>query len=255
MRKFLWVVLAIIIAAGFIVWRAGDKTGESLPEKEQTQNETASKEERNLIARATYVCDDGKTVEAAFYEGEAVSVEPGEMPVPAGSAEIVLSDGRSFDLPQTISASGVRYANDDESFIFWEKGGGALILEDGAEKDFTGCVAPTGDEDKNIKVISPNGGEIWQKGEKVEILWEAPEAVESVNIRLAIAGDGEGQSFNAAIASVVANTGAYEWTVQELYAEVLGIRDLPASDKYILIVESAEDNALYDSSDLLFTIE
>lgn len=255
MRKFLWVLLAMIIAAGFIVWYAGDKAGESSPEKEQTQNETVSKEERNLITSATYVCDGGKTVEAAFYEGETVSVEPGEMPVPTGSAEIILSDGRSFDLPQTISASGARYANDDESFVFWEKGGSALILEDGVEKDFTGCGALVGDEDKNIKVISPNGGEIWQKGEKVEILWEAPEAVESVNIRLGIAGDGEGQTFNAAIASVVANTGTYEWTVQELYAEVLGIRDLPASDKYILIVENAEDSSIYDASDLLFTIE
>jgi membrane-bound inhibitor of C-type lysozyme len=39
------------------------------------------------------------------------------MPVLLGSVEIILSDGRNFNLPQTISASGIRYANDDESLI------------------------------------------------------------------------------------------------------------------------------------------
>ena len=53
--------------------------------------------------------------------------------------------------------------------------------------------------------------------------------IQSVNIRLSIAGDSEGQGFNAAIASGVPNTGRYSWTVQDLYAEVLGIKALPAS--------------------------
>jgi hypothetical protein len=43
-------------------------------------------------------------------------------------------------LKQTISASGVRYANKDESFVFWNKGNGALVLENNVEKSYIGCV-------------------------------------------------------------------------------------------------------------------
>jgi membrane-bound inhibitor of C-type lysozyme len=43
-------------------------------------------------------------------------------------------------LAQTISADGGRYANFDESFVFWSKGNGALVLENDKEKSFVGCV-------------------------------------------------------------------------------------------------------------------
>jgi len=94
----------------------------------------------SLITQVTYICNDDKTIDAAFYRGEPKPVEPGEMPIPSGSVKITLSDGRNFDLPQTISASGVRYANSDESFVFWGKGNGALILENNVEKSYIGCV-------------------------------------------------------------------------------------------------------------------
>jgi membrane-bound inhibitor of C-type lysozyme len=92
------------------------------------------------IAQATYLCDGGKTIQAAFYKGEEHAVEPGQPPVPSGSVKIVLSDGRSFDLAKTLSADGGRYANADESFVFWDKGDTALVLENGAEKDYKGCL-------------------------------------------------------------------------------------------------------------------
>jgi membrane-bound inhibitor of C-type lysozyme len=43
-------------------------------------------------------------------------------------------------LPQTISADGVRYANTDDSFVFWSRGNGALVLENGQEKFYIGCI-------------------------------------------------------------------------------------------------------------------
>jgi len=94
----------------------------------------------SLITQVTYICNDDKTIDAAFYRGEPKPVEPGEMPIPSGSVKITLSDGRNFDLPQTISASGVRYANSDESFVFWSVGDNAIVLENNAEKDYKGCV-------------------------------------------------------------------------------------------------------------------
>ena len=107
----------------------------------------------------------------------------------------------------------------------------------------------------SVTVISPNGGEIWSKGQKVQISWNTTGGIKSVNIRLAVLGSDDAQTFNAAIASGVPNTGSYEWTVQELYAEVWGKNDLPASDKYVVTVEDSERNNIYDASDGTFNVK
>ncbi len=46
-----------------------------------------------------------------------------------GRVSLKLSDGRSIKLPQVMSASGVKYADDQEKFIFWTKADTAFILE------------------------------------------------------------------------------------------------------------------------------
>lgn len=48
-----------------------------------------------------------------------------------GSVAIRLSDGRIYALPQAVSASGARYANTDESIVFWNKGDVAVVEENG----------------------------------------------------------------------------------------------------------------------------
>jgi membrane-bound inhibitor of C-type lysozyme len=94
-----------------------------------------------LIAQVHYQCDGGKTIDAGYYQGAQVPQPvPGEPPVPTGSAKVALSDGRSLTLAQTLSADGARYASKDESFVFWSKGNGALVLENNQEKSFIGCV-------------------------------------------------------------------------------------------------------------------
>jgi len=115
--------------------------------------------------------------------------------------------------------------------------------------------APKTKEVQGITVLSPNGGESWSKGQKVQISWSAAKEIKSVDIRLAISGSEEGQSFNAAVASGVPNTGNYEWVVQDLYAEVWGVNDLPLSDEYIVIVEDSEHNNIHDASDTAFSIK
>lgn len=94
-----------------------------------------------LVGQASYLCQNGKTVEAKYYQGSAVSVKPSEMPVPNGQVELELSDGRQLTLPQTISASGIRYANADESLVFWSKGNTAFITESGGQQTYSDCVA------------------------------------------------------------------------------------------------------------------
>ncbi len=115
----------MIVIAGGIVWSVRNKA-KIFPPKP--------------IAQFIFGCDGDKSIDAKFYEGEIVKVEPGEPPVPTGSVKLKLSDGRNLELAQTISASGVRYANSDESFIFWNKGDAALVLENNIEKDYTNCV-------------------------------------------------------------------------------------------------------------------
>lgn len=68
---------------------------------------------------AKFACAGGKTIDATF-------VNTG-----GGSVKLALSDGRSLTLPQAMSASGARYANKDESFVFWNKGNTAFIDEGG----------------------------------------------------------------------------------------------------------------------------
>jgi len=109
-------------------------------------------------------------------------------------------------------------------------------------------------EIQGIEILSPNGGETWSKGQKVKILWRSAKEIKSVNIRLSVSGSEDSQNFSAAVASDIPNTGDYEWTVQELYAEVLGIKALPASDRYLVTIESNEHNNIYDMSDAAFSI-
>jgi hypothetical protein len=124
-KNLIFILLITIILAGAGIWYANNR-GEESPSP-------------SLIAQVTFVCDGDKTIDAAFYGGEPQPAEPGEPPIPSGSVKIILSDGRNFDLPQTISASGVRYANEDENFIFWTKGDSAFI-EEGGEFTFQNCL-------------------------------------------------------------------------------------------------------------------
>lgn len=79
-----------------------------------------------VIARVDYTCADDKTIAATYY---------------ADKVDLVLSDGRTMSLPQTMSGSGIRYADADESFVFWSKGDDAFATEGDDEKPtFADCV-------------------------------------------------------------------------------------------------------------------
>ncbi len=99
-----------------------------------------------LVGQAHYQCNGGKTIDAKFYNGpSAPQPAPGQPPVPTGVVQLVLSDNRAMTLPQTISADGARYATKNESFVFWSKGNGALVLENNVEKSFIGCIQVASD--------------------------------------------------------------------------------------------------------------
>lgn len=95
--------------------------------------------EPKLVTSEIFVCNQGKTIDASFFQTVASTTKGGQETL-IGSVTLKLSDERSFNLPQTISADGGRYATTDNSFVFWNKGNGALVLENGDEKDYVGCV-------------------------------------------------------------------------------------------------------------------
>lgn len=71
-----------------------------------------------------FVCKDDKKILASFG---------------ADSVILRLDNKREILLPQAMSASGARYANADESLVFWNKGDTAFFEENG-KGTFTDCV-------------------------------------------------------------------------------------------------------------------
>jgi len=82
-------------------------------------------EEKEPISSAIYRCNDNKFIIADYFDEEVT---------------LRLSDNRLIMLPQTISASGVRFADENEVFVFWNKGETAFIDELG-EQTFSNCIA------------------------------------------------------------------------------------------------------------------
>lgn len=68
----------------------------------------------NEINNVQFQCADNKSIHAIFYKN---------------AVHITLSTGLGAFLHQTISASGARYANDDEMLVFWNKGDTAFVTE------------------------------------------------------------------------------------------------------------------------------
>ncbi|MEI6528522.1 MAG: MliC family protein [bacterium] len=61
-----------------------------------------------------FICAEDKTIHADFY---------------MNFVRLDMKNNKVAYLPQTISASGARYANPDESIVFWNKGDTAFITE------------------------------------------------------------------------------------------------------------------------------
>ncbi len=138
MKWALFLGVFLVIAAGLVYsYRDSTWLTSLLGSPAQTPQE---------INQVTFYCDGGKSIAATFYNGTTTPSAPayGQPPIPTGSVSIVLSDGRSLSLPQAISASGARYANADNSFVFWTEGENAFTTEGtstNAPETYSGCIA------------------------------------------------------------------------------------------------------------------
>lgn len=80
------------------------------------------------MSTVRYQCQQDKTIVADYYDGKS-GVGPDGRPIPGGRVVVQLSDGRKFSLPQTLSGSGIRYADSSGTFVFWSKGDNAFVEE------------------------------------------------------------------------------------------------------------------------------
>lgn len=80
--------------------------------------QSSNQEEQAKDINAVFTCPDQRTIITTFHLSD-------------DTVDIKLSDGREITLPRAISASGARYANADESIVFWNKGDTAFIEENG----------------------------------------------------------------------------------------------------------------------------
>ncbi|MDD5750727.1 MAG: MliC family protein [Candidatus Pacebacteria bacterium] len=139
-KTLITIIVIVLVIVGVGAWFVSERQKKGSDTVNQAGNQSIG-QGYVLISQVNYVCDEDKTIEADYYEGpEAPAPQPGEPPTPRGRVEISLSDGRQMTLPQTISASGIRYANSDESVIFWSKGQGAFIVENEVQT-YSECVS------------------------------------------------------------------------------------------------------------------
>ncbi len=123
------VAFIIIVVGGW--WVVGNKVPAGAP------SNTASSTQP--LATAAFACAEGKSIGAAFYQG---------------SVALSLSDGRTQNLPQAQAASGVRYANADETFVFWGKGNTAFVTEGAAQNQtYSGCIVVAPDPSNTLSQI------------------------------------------------------------------------------------------------------
>jgi membrane-bound inhibitor of C-type lysozyme len=158
-RTSLIVLLVVLAVLAFIGWQWRNS-----PLFEHAGSTTGGQ----LVSQAHYQCDQGKTIDAQYYQGQTKPAQAGQPPVPGGYVMLTLSDGRSMTLNQTISADGARYSDGNpqlsqgqagaEKFVFWSKGNGALVLENNEAKSYIGCVMVANDPGGLSQVYSDKAG-------------------------------------------------------------------------------------------------
>ena len=132
-NKVTWYSQAAAIALALVIFGVGFALGAKYGEQHAAA-ELSSPIQGGppVINDVTYACDGAKNVRAIYRQG---------------SVELLLSDGRHMVVPQAVSGSGARYANQDESFVFWNKGDTAFITEgagDAATSTYANCAQVPG---------------------------------------------------------------------------------------------------------------
>lgn len=95
--------------------------------------------------------------------------------------------------------------------------------------------------DTVLRLVSPNGGEVWQVGSSVDVTWEASGPSQA---RIELSTDG-GATWTEIVGDANATAGSYTWP------SVSG----PGASKVLVRISDAADPSTYDISDRPFSIE
>jgi hypothetical protein len=114
-------------------------------------------------------------------------------------------------------------------------GGVSSLIREGQKKPY-------------IRVIAPNGGEVWAEGETHEVRWKA-EDVDAVRIAVAVGGKDRGHLGEEG--PIDARAGSFAWTIPRGFVTGFGISE--AGNVRIMIYDERNRETL-DFSDGLFTI-
>ncbi len=107
-----WIVAILVFGGAFAI---GIFLGMKIQAKADMQTQTPAVVETSHKSNTfTYACDGGKQIQATYGDE---------------NVHVMTSEGKDLILPHTRSADGGRYANSNESFIFWSKGNGAFVME------------------------------------------------------------------------------------------------------------------------------
>ncbi len=103
-KKALWITIIAVVVIGVLVYKGGIVSRES------------GTKEMPYITTTFYDQTTGESTEATFTKDS-----------------VTFSNAKlgTMTLPQAVSASGARYANADESIVFWNKGDSVFITQNG----------------------------------------------------------------------------------------------------------------------------
>lgn len=144
-------VLAVIVAGALFVYF-------TLPD-----NAELDAGGRVVVHTETLTCTDGTVLQTEFLEDESLVLTLNDTP---------------YELTPAVAASGARYTNSDESFVFWNKGAESMVLVDN-EVMFEGCTSG------EVAVEEENGEEL--------IRLTTPTADAVIESPLTIEGEARGQ--------------------------------------------------------------
>jgi membrane-bound inhibitor of C-type lysozyme len=115
--------------ASFLFWGAwGSACAYTVP----TETRQESMPSIHATGPVAYSCADGKNLSAIFYKNSRG----------VATVEVILDTKESYILPQVKSGSGARYANIDETLVFWIKGKTATLVDhNNSGKNYLKCAS------------------------------------------------------------------------------------------------------------------
>ncbi len=127
----------------------------------------------------------------------------------------------------------------------WQPAGVDTVRGTGFADTFTNSGTALDVTAPAVAVTSPDGGEVWKVGSTHAVTWSATDAVGVTSVDLAYSTDG-GATFPNAIATGIANSGSWWWTVPNTPTAAARVR---------VLARDAAGNLGRDSSAANFTLD